>query len=179
MGVITDLDISEYADYDAFAREWHADDLGDVAFEDARDSGLLNEDETRLVWQLLGQLRDDELLIEILDWLAEEKVGYVEGAMPTMFVGWIDRETEKAIHFVDSASARPLMKLAHRIHRLEEGGTDDRREWLDNRQQELRDEFENRDDVTGLLKSGFPRASFFTRFAKVINTNGTVEIRRE
>lgn len=143
---MTDLEISEYADYDEFAREWHADDLGDVALEDARNSGLLNEDDTRLLWQLLGQLRDDEVLIEIPEWLAEEKVGFVEGATPTTFVGRIERETEMAIHFVDSASTRPIMKLAHRIHSLEEGDTDDRRKWLDNRLQELRDEFETRDD---------------------------------
>lgn len=121
---MTDLDISEYTTYDAFVRAWHTDDLGDVTLDDARESGLLNEDETRLLWQLLGQLSDDEVLIEIPDWLADEKIGYVDGATPTMFVGRIDRETEKAIHVVDSAAARPLMKLAHRIHHLEDGGDD-------------------------------------------------------
>ena len=156
---MTDLDISEYTTYDAFVRAWHSDDLGDVTLDDARESGLLNEDETRLLWQLLGQLSDDEVLIEIPDWLADEKVGYVDGAPPTLFVGRIDRETEKAIHVVDSAAARPLMKLAHRIHHLEEGDTDDdRREWLENRLQELRDDFENRDDVTGLSEGWIPKS---------------------
>ena len=155
---MANLEISEYADYDTFAQEWHADDLGDVALEDARDSGLLNEDETRLLWQLLGQLGDDEVLIVIPEWLAEEKVGFVEGATPTTFVGRIERETKKAIHFIDSASARPLMKLAHRIHRLEDGDTDDRREWLDNRLQELREEFENREDVAGLSEEWIPKS---------------------
>jgi len=156
---MTDLDIREYTNYDAFVREWHTDDLGDVTLEDARDSGLLTEDETRLLWQLLGQLSDEEVLIAIPDWLADEKVGYVDGATPTTFVGRIERETEKAIHVVDSASARPLMKLAHRIQHLENGDSDDdRREWLDNRLQELHDEFENRDDVTGLSEEWIPKS---------------------
>jgi hypothetical protein len=34
---MTDFEISEYADYDAFAREWHADDRGGVALADARE----------------------------------------------------------------------------------------------------------------------------------------------
>ena len=154
-----DLDISEYSDYDAFAREWHAEDLGDVDIDDARDNGLLNEDDTRLLWQLLGQLREDELLIQIPEWLAKEKVGFVDGGTPMTFVGRIEQETDKAIHFVDSASARPLMKLAHRIHHLEEGDIDeDRGEWLDNRLVELREEFENRGDATGLSEEWIPKS---------------------
>jgi hypothetical protein len=156
---MADLGISEYSNYDEFVRERHADDLGGVALDDARDRGLLNEDDTRLLWQLLGQLSEDEVLIEIPDWLAEEKVGYSDGATPTTFVGQIERETEKAIHLMDSASARPLMKLAHRIQHLEDGDTDeDRREWLDNRLHELREEFEQREDVTGVSEEWIPKS---------------------
>lgn len=156
---MANLDISEYTDYDAFAREWHAEDLTEGTLEAARDRGRINEDDTRLLWQLLGQLRENELLIQIPNWLAEEKVGFVEGSTPTMFVGRIERETENAILFADSASARPLMKLAHRIQHLEEDDTDDdRREWLDNRLHELREEFEERDDVTGLSDAWIPKS---------------------
>lgn len=69
----------------------------------------------------MGQLDPDELLIKIPEWLAEENIGYVDGGTPTEFVGRIERETEKAILFADSASAHPLMRFAHRITNLEEG----------------------------------------------------------
>lgn len=57
----------------------------------------MGDDDTRLLWQLLGQLDDDEVLIRIPAWLAEEKAEYTEGAPPTEVVGHIERETEKAI----------------------------------------------------------------------------------
>lgn len=160
-----ELGITEYSDYDSFARDWHADTLDqhDVTLEEARDRGLINEDDTRLLWQLLGQLDDDELLIQIPEWLADKKAGYVDGATPTGFVVRIERETEKAILFADSASARPLMKIAHRISNLEDrpanGDTaGNSRAWLDARLEEHRREFENRDDITGLQDAWLPKS---------------------
>ena len=162
---MTDL-ITHYSDYDSFVREWHAAELNDheVDLQHARDRGLITEDETRMLWQLLGELSKDELLIRIPEWLAEEKVGFVDGATPTIFVGRIDRETAKAIRFIDSASARPLMKLAHRIYHFEEGienvgdSDDDRQKWLERRLKANRREFENRDDVPGLSEEWLPKS---------------------
>lgn len=98
---MTDFDVVEVATYDEFAQEWGSSD-------------------TRLLWQLLGQLDDDEVLVQIPEWLAEENAGYVEGAPPTEVVGRIERETDQAILLDEPASARSLMKLAHRIHELEQ-----------------------------------------------------------
>jgi hypothetical protein len=158
---MTDLDVREYSDYDEFVREWHASDLDElgVSLEEARGQGRINEDDTRLRWQLLGQLDDEELLIEIPEWLAEEKVGFVDGATPTEFVGRIERETEQAILFGDSASAKPLTKLAHRIHQLEQDNSDaDRDEWLANRLEEHRQEFEQREDAVELQEEWLPKS---------------------
>ncbi len=38
-----------------------------------------------------------------------------------MFVGTLTRETEDAILFENSAASRSLMRLAHKIHSLENG----------------------------------------------------------
>ena len=144
---MTDL-ISEYTEYETFADDWDAPD----------------ETETRMLWHLLGELDTDEVLLELPEWLADEKVGFVDGATPTVFVGRIDRTTEKAVRVVDSAAARPLMKLAHRIHRfevgLETGATDDaeRREWLESHLHRTRREFEQRDDITGLVDEWLPKS---------------------
>ncbi len=81
-------------------------------------TGLLNEQKTRQLWQLLGLLGTDEIFIQLPDWLADEKGGVTDRAPPTMFVGCISRETEDAILFKESAAAQPLMGLAHRIHSL-------------------------------------------------------------
>lgn len=149
--VVSDL-ITEYTDSDTFAREWQGD----------------NEADTRMVWQLLGELKADELLIRLPEWLAEAKVDFVDGATPTMFIGRIDRETDKAIRVVDSAAARPLMKLAHRIHHLEAGiqkvgaSDEDRREWLERRLRQTRSEFESRDDVPGLSEAWIPKSQLIT-----------------
>lgn len=139
--------ITEYSDFDAFAAEWQA----------------ANKDETRMQWQLLGLLEEDELLIALPEWLAEEKTGFVKGSTPTMFIGRIEEETGKAIRFTNAAAARPLMKLAHRIHSLEEGienvGDDaDRREWLEGRLRVKRREFETRTDVPGLQEEWLPKS---------------------
>lgn len=139
---MSDLDVTEYATYDKFAREWDAP-----------------ETDTRILWQLLGQLEDDELLIEIPEWLAEENTGYVDGAIPTVFIGRIVEETEKAIRFTDSASAQSLMKLAHRIHELEQNEDDsDRNEWLDRQLRERRREFEKREDTVTLSDEWLPKS---------------------
>lgn len=137
---MSDLDIREVATYEEFVQEW---DDGD----------------TRLLWQLLYQLESDELLIRIPEWLAEEKVGYIEVAPPTEVVGRIERETEKAILLDDTAAARPLLKLAHRIHELEQKeGDPDRNEWLDDRLAKHRQEFEEREDVAELADGWLPKS---------------------
>jgi hypothetical protein len=125
---MSELDIQEYATYGEFARAWDGP-----------------ETDTRMLCQLLGQPEDEELLIEILEWLAEKNTGYVDGAIPTAFIGQVAEETEKAIRFTESASARSLMKVAHRIHELERNKDDpDRNEWLDRQLRERRREAEKR-----------------------------------
>ena len=158
---MADLQIQEFDDYDEFVQEWYAEKL-DVPLDEARNRSLINEDKTRLLWQLLGQLEDDELLIQIPQWLADQKVGFVDGTTPTEFVGRIDRETEKAILFTDSAAARSLTKLAHRIHQLEHSienaADDDRRDWMENRLQQIRERFESREDATALSEEWLPKS---------------------
>lgn len=165
---MTDL-ITEYADYDSFARAWHSDTLADydVSLEGARDRGLLNEQKTRQLWQLLGLLGTDELVVQLPDWLADEKVGVTDRATPTMFVGRISRETEDAILFKDSAAARPLMGLAHTIHSLERGientGADtDRHERSENRLRDHYQQFRNRDDLPTLSDEWLPKSQLVT-----------------
>lgn len=161
--------IAEYTEYDSFARRWHSDTLSerDITLEEARERGLLNEQDTRQLWQLMGLLAEDGLFIQIPEWLAEEKVGFAEGATPTTFVGRSARETEDAILFEDSAAARPLMRLAHRIHSLERGienaeADDDRREWLENRLREKRREFETRGELPTLSDEWLPKSQLIT-----------------
>lgn len=160
---MVELEIRDYANYDAFARNWHADTLEQhgVTLAGARERDLLTEDETRLRWQLLGQLASDELLIVLPEWLADEKTGFVDGRLPTEFVGRIERETEKAIRLADATAARPLMRLAHRITRLE-GGPDhtdpDRRAWVTERLAEHRRAFEDREDMPGLSDGWLPKS---------------------
>ena len=139
---------TEYATYDAFVRDWEGS----------------TENETRMLWQLLGELDDDEVLIRLPKWLAEDNIGFVDGATPKTFVGRLDRETEKAIRFVDSAAARPLMKQAHRIHHIEDGiervghSDEERRDWLEERLRQTRREFELRAGVTGLSDEWLPKS---------------------
>ncbi|MEF8772248.1 hypothetical protein [Halodesulfurarchaeum sp.] len=107
--------------------------------------------DTRQLWQLLGQLDDDEMLVQIPEWLAKEKVGFVDGAPPTKVAGRIERKTEEAIHLGDTGAARPLMKLAHLIHQLEQNEDDpDRYDWLDDRLAKHRRVFKRREDVPEL-----------------------------
>ena len=109
------LEIRTFETYDGFAGEWHAKTLSDtdISLEASRERGLFNEQGTRQLWQLLGLLDDEKLVLQLPGWLAEEKVGSTESATPTLFVGRVTRETEKAVLFEDSAAARPLMSLAH------------------------------------------------------------------
>lgn len=148
---MSDLKITDYRDYETFARAWQ------------RDTGTGNETEIRLRWQLLGQLKNDELLIHLPEWLADENTGFIDGATPTEFVGRIDRETEQAILFADSAAAPKLAQLAHRIHSLEDGlenaaGDEARHDWLQDRLEENRQAFEQREDVTGLVEEWLPKS---------------------
>lgn len=161
---MVNFEIQAVENYDDFVRTWQRDALTEqsISLEEARDRDLINEDKTQLLWQLLGQLDPEELLIQIPNWLAEQKVGFVDGSPPTEFIGRIDRETEKAILFTDSASARSVMKLAHRIHQLENSlehtDDDDRRNWMVNRLQQVRERFESRDDVPALSEEWLPKS---------------------
>lgn len=138
----TDLVITEFATYDEFAREWDG-----------------SETDIRMLWQLLGQLDEAEVLIEIPEWLAEEKVGFVDGATPTAFVGRVEAETEKAIRLTEAAAARSVMKLAHRIHQLEQNEDDpERNEWLTRQLRERRREFEQRADAVTLNDEWLPKS---------------------
>ena len=148
---MADLTITEYTTYEEFARAWEGSDA-----------------DTRMLWQLLGQLDRDEVLIKIPDWLAEEKVGYVDGATPTMFVGRIERETERAVLFSELADAHPLMKLAHRMDHLEQGSEDaDRDEWLDERAEDHQRAFEEREDVVILQDEWLPKSQIHHVFRRV------------
>ena len=97
---MTDLS-TDYADYESFARRWRAETLDDrgVSFEEARKPGLLNEQDTRQLWQLLGLLSEDYLFVQIPEWLVEEKLRDADGITPTTIVGNIARETADAILF--------------------------------------------------------------------------------
>ncbi len=139
MGLLT-VDI--YADYADFLQAYPA-----------------SEPDARMLWDLLGQLDGDEVLIKLPEWLAEEKIGYVEGAVPTEFVGHIETETNDAIEFVDAAAARSLMKRAHRIHRLErhEEGREPG-DWSQRRLQDHRHRFAERDDAETLQDEWLPKS---------------------
>jgi hypothetical protein len=137
MGLLT-VDI--YSDYDDFLSDYPA-----------------TEPNARLLWDLLGQLSGDELLVKIPSWLAEEKVGYVEGSAPTEFIGHVEEETADAVKLADAAAARSLMKLAHRIHRLELGEPDGN-DWSQRRLEEHRRRFERREDAETLQDKWLPKS---------------------
>lgn len=139
--------VDEFSEFDEFVREWDGDDGAT----------------SRMIWQLLGELSDDELLIKLPEWLAEEKVGYTKGSTPTEFVGRIGGETEQAVRFVDTTAARPLKRLAHRITALEDGienaaPGDNRRPWLRNRLRDKHREFATRDEMAGLREEWIPKS---------------------
>ena len=100
---------------------------------------------SKLLWQLLGQLDADEVLVRIPAWLAEEKAAFGTGAPPTEVVGRIGRETDNAVLLAESVAAGEILKLAHSIHELErDEGNPDRNDWLDRRLADHRDEFRDR-----------------------------------
>lgn len=138
---MVELEIWEVADFDTFSSRW----------PDA-------ENETRLYWQLLGQLEPDEILIRLPKWLAEEATGYVQGAVATTFIGQIEQETGKAIRLANSASATDLLKLAHRIHELEQNEGADRSEWLDRRLEDHRQKFRRRQGAATLSDEWIPKS---------------------
>ena len=157
--------IRTYADYDSFAREWHSDTLEDrdVSLEEARERDLVDERETRQLWQLLGLLDESRVFLQLPKWLAEEKSGDVRGDLPTTFVGYISRETEDAILFEDSSPSRRLVRIAHKIHTLENGienaVTDgDRRKQLEGKLQDEYRRFEDPDDVPYLSDEWLPKS---------------------
>ena len=161
--------ITEYAEYDSFAREWHSDTLADydVSLDEARDRGLLNEQQTRQLWQLLGLLDSEECLLQLPEWLAEKKVESENRTTPTLFVGSISRETEDAVLFESSTAARPLMGLAHRMHSLEAGierteDDTDRHERLADRFRAHERRLADRDDLPGLSDEWLPKSQLGT-----------------
>ncbi len=135
------FDVETVATYEVFADRWAASDQ-----------------ENRLYWQLLGQLEPNELLVRIPEWLAEEKVGYVDGAVPHAIIGRIDRETAQAIKLADAVGAPSLLKLAHSIHELERDEGTDRNEWLDRRLAEHRQSFANREGAPRLADPWLPKS---------------------
>lgn len=148
------LSIYEYTSYESFTA-------------DTARHGIAETD-LALVWVLIEQLEPGEVFIRLPRWLAEEKVGYTDGGTPTEFVGRIDRTTEKALLFVNSAAARPLMKRAHRIDHLEEGlenstvdslsipDDEERRAWLERKLADHREAFAHRAEQGGLTDEWLP-----------------------
>lgn len=159
------LDIHTFETYDGFAAEWHAGTLSgtDISLEEARDRGLLNEQGTRQLWQLLGRLEADELVIQLPEWLASERVGSTVRTTPTLFVGRLARETEKAILLENSAAAQPLISIAHRLHALEDGlsntaDDDDRLGGLERRLRAQQEAFSAREGMVGLGDDWLPKS---------------------
>ncbi|WP_254274511.1 myeloid leukemia factor [Haloarcula marina] len=158
-----------YADYDSFARRWHSEtlDARGVSLEAARERGLINEQDTHRLWQLLGLLNEDDVFIQLPEWLVDEKTGDVRENPATTFVGYISRETEDAILFKDSAPGRRLMQVAHKIHSLEHGiettaVDSDRRKRLNDKLQEEHQRFEMRDDAPYLSDEWLPKSQLIT-----------------
>lgn len=135
------LDIETYTSYEAFATDWDG-----------------SAKETRMTWQLLDQIDDDEVVIELPQWLADENVGYTQGAVPTAFVGQITAESEEAIHLADSAAVKSLRKLAHRISQLEQSDSSEQDDWVADRLADHRKEFNNRADAVSLNTEWLPKA---------------------
>ncbi|WP_433632179.1 hypothetical protein [Halomicrococcus sp. NG-SE-24] len=161
--------IRTYADYDSFAREWHSETLSnrDVTLEAARERDLINEQDTRQLWQLLGLLDEDDVFIQLPEWLVEEKTDDVRGSLAITFVGYISRETEDAVLFKDSSPGRRLMQIAHKIHSLENGVENtavdsDRRKRLNDKLQEEYRRFEKQDDVPYLSDEWLPKSQLIT-----------------
>jgi hypothetical protein len=180
--------VREYTSYDEFVREWCAATLSEeeCSLAKARERGVIDEQATRLRWQLLGELNPDELLLTLPKWLAEETIGFIEGGTPTEFVGRIGDETEKAILFIDSAPAKPLVKRAHRIHMLEtsldeqDADTPDaeQRAWLQDRLTEQRNQYATDRATTGLSEEWLPKSQILraVRRANPEATTGAMRV---
>ena len=144
------VEITTYTAYEDFTQDWGT---------------LVSTNEQRLLWDLLGELECAEMLFRLPAWIAEDKIGFIDGPPPTIFVGRIAEETEKAIRVTDSAAARPLMSLAHRIQNLETRLSDEqtelnpsRRDWLEQRLTDHREDFHNREDVPSLADEWLPKS---------------------
>ena len=168
LSVVVDA-LRTYTDYDSFAREWHSDTLSarDVNLEVARERGLLNEQDTRRLWQLLGLVGEEKVFIQLPEWLVEEKTDDLQGRLATTFVGRISRETDDAILFEDSSPGRRLMQIAHKIHSLEHGVENtavdsDRRARLTDKLQKEHRRFENADDIPYLSDEWLPKSQLIT-----------------
>ena len=111
--------------------------------------------ETRMTWQLLDPIDDREVLIELPQWLADENVGYTQGAVPTAFIGRIETESEQAIQFTDAVATKSLRKLAHRISQLEQSDSAEQDDWV---LADHREEFTNRADAVSLNTERLPKA---------------------
>jgi len=138
---MSELTVRTYSSYEEFAEAWSG-------------SGK----ETRMTWQLLDQIADDEILVEIPQWLADKKVGYTQGSVPTAFVGRIATESEDAVQLADSAAAKSLRKLAHRISQLEQSDNTDNKDWLDDRLADHREQFTNRVDAVSMDNEWLPKS---------------------
>ena len=138
-----------------------------MTLEAARKRGLLNEQDTRQLWQLLGLLDEDDVFIQLPEWLVDEKTDDGRGGLATTFVGYISRETEDAVLFKHSSPGRPLMQIAHKIHSLEHGVENtavdsDRRNRLNEMLQQEYRRFEKRDDVPYLSDGWLPKSQLIT-----------------
>ncbi|WP_256290539.1 hypothetical protein [Halobellus inordinatus] len=93
--------ITEYAEYDEFAREYHSGTLADydVSLDEARRRGLLDEQRTQKLWQLLGLLDFEELLMEAT-FRVLSKHGYKDLRVPT----WPLDDVCSAVHATANAA---------------------------------------------------------------------------
>ena len=157
--------IDEYADYDSFVCEWQADTLRirDVTLAEAREQNLLDEQDTRHLWRLLGLLDETRVFVQLPEWLVEEKAVDAHRSVPTTFVGCISHETEAAILFEESVPARRLMHPAEKIHSIEHGIENtpvdsDRRTRLNDQLQAAYQKFEIQDTVPYLSDEWLPKS---------------------
>lgn len=117
-------DVTEISEYDDFADGW-MEDTGEI--------------ETRLLWHLLRQLEQGEVLFRLSD-------SYTDlGGDSNTFIGLVDDETEDGIRFTDVTPALKIAEHAYHIHTLGTEATQlDRAGWIDERLGEHRAVFEDR-----------------------------------
>lgn len=120
--LVSDL-IEAYADYDSFARRWHAATLEahELTLDAARERDVINERDTRRVWRLLGLIGENSVFVQLPEWLVEAKSPEGHRSVPTTFVGRIAHETQAAVLFKESVPVRRLMPAARKIHSIERG----------------------------------------------------------